>query len=95
MKPDALSDARLSFSQVLCIAEALCWEKESDWLWKQIRKLNNIRNSFSHQLKPQKYDEAIKDFVEMCVEDPHELSTKSSLVLAMYAIYNNLNELKI
>jgi hypothetical protein len=60
-----------------------------------IRKLNNIRNSFSHQLKPQKYDEAIKDFVEMCVEDPHELSTKSSLVLAMYAIYNNLNELKI
>jgi hypothetical protein len=93
-KPEALSDARLSFNQILCIAEALYWEEESNWLWQQIRKLNNIRNGFSHQLEPKKYDKDIKDFIEMCVEDPHELSAKSSLVVAMYSIYKNLNELR-
>jgi hypothetical protein len=93
IKPDALSDARLNFNQVLCIAEALYWKEESHWLWKQIRKLNNIRNSFSHQLEPKKYDEAIRDFAEMCVENPCGLSTKSTLVLAMYSIYKNLNDL--
>lgn len=95
MKPDALSDARLTFSQVLCIAEALCWKKESEWLWERIRKLNSIRNSFSHQLKPKKYDASINEFIKMCVDDPQEFSTNGSLVLAMFSIYDNLDKLKM
>jgi hypothetical protein len=93
-KPDALSDARLQFNQILCIAEALYWENDSDWLWQRIRKLNNIRNSFSHQLEPKKYNDTIKEFLDMCgAKKPYEFSTKSTLVFAMYSIYKSLNEL--
>ena len=31
-RPDALSEAKLSFHQILCITEALYWENDSDRL---------------------------------------------------------------
>ncbi len=93
-KPEALNDARLSFSQILSITESLYWKQESDLLWQLIRKLNNIRNSFSHQLEPKKYNELIKEFLDMCgYKKPYELSTKSTIVLAMSSIYKILCEL--
>lgn len=96
-KPDALSEARLTFNQILYITEAFCWEKNSDWLWESIRKLNNIRNSFSHQLTPKKYNENIDEFLSVCEDNNPDkfgknLSTMSRLVLAMHFIYHNLNE---
>jgi hypothetical protein len=93
-KTEALNEARLSFIQILCVTEALYWKKESDLLWQLIRKLNNIRNSFSHQLKPKKYDDLIKEFLDMCgFKKPYEQSTKFTIVLAMYSIYKILCEL--
>jgi len=38
-KPKALADARLSFHQVLCLAESYYWYKGSEWLWSGIKKL--------------------------------------------------------
>jgi hypothetical protein len=92
-RPDALSEAKLSFHQILCITEALYWENDSDRLWQSIRKLNNIRNSFSHQLEPKKYDDIINEFLDICgAKKPYEFSTKSTLVLAMNSIYCNLDK---
>lgn len=93
-KPEALKDARLSFSQIVCVAEALCWKQKSDLLWQLIKKLNNIRNSFSHQLAPKKYDELVKEFLDMCgYKKPYESSTQFTIVLAMYSIYKILCEI--
>jgi hypothetical protein len=89
-KPDTLAEARLSFNQILCITEALYWEKESEWLWESIRKLNNIRNSFSHQLTPKKYANAITEFLS--IYKPDEFGQGARIMLVMYAIYRKLNE---
>jgi hypothetical protein len=55
-KPDALIEARLTFNQILCIAKALYWQRNSEWLWEGIMMLNNARNSLSHKLTREKYD---------------------------------------
>lgn len=98
-KPEALSDARLSFNQVLCIAEALFWKKGSDWLWESIRKLNNIRNSFSHQLTPKKYDDNIKEFFDIFKNDQFVLfveaekfSNRTRMVIVLNIIYGHLDK---
>jgi hypothetical protein len=95
-KSGALSEARLTFNQILYITEAFHWEKNSDWLWESIKKLNNIRNSFSHQLTPKKYNEYINEFLSICEDNNpdkfgKELSVESRLVLAMHFIYHNLD----
>lgn len=93
-KPEVLNEARLSFSQILCIAEALYWKKDTDLIWQVTKKLNNIRNSFSHQLEPKKYDVLIKEFLDMCgYKKPYEFSTKLTVVIAMHNIYRFLCEL--
>ena len=79
----------------MCIAEAFYWEKDLEWLWEGIKKLNKIRNSFSHKLEPKNYDNEIQSFVnliekEILDEFGKSLSIKSRLVLAMYCIYYQL-----
>lgn len=97
-KPEAFSDARFSFNQLLCIAEAFYWQKNSDWLWETIRKLNNIRNSFSHQLTPKKYEDNIKGFLgnfkddEFVKELGKGLGDETRMILAMSVIYRHLDK---
>ena len=64
-KPQALKDSRLTFHQILCIAEPLLWHKDSEWVWSSCRKLNSIRNSFSHELEPSKLEKNIKEFLSI------------------------------
>lgn len=90
-RPDALSDARLTFNQIVCIAESFYWEKYSDWLWQGIRKLNNIRNSFSHQLEQKNYEKIVKEFIGICRDNNTELSGRSRIILAMCSVYTRLD----
>jgi hypothetical protein len=94
-KPDTLTEARLTFNQILCLAEALYWQKDSGWLWEGIRKLNNIRNSFSHKLNPKNYNDLINSFLSLVEgNNPDEfykgLSAQARVDIAMSFIYSNL-----
>lgn len=64
-KTQALKDSRLSFHQILCIAESLLWYKDSEWIWSSCRKLNSIRNSLSHELEPSNLHKNIKEFLSI------------------------------
>jgi len=64
-KPQALKDSRLSFHQILCIAEALLWYKGSEWVWSSCRKLNSIRNALSHELEPTNLRKNIEEFLSI------------------------------
>ncbi len=62
-KPDALTDARLSCSQAICIAESFFSEEEK-YIWNAFKKLNKIRNELAHKTEPIGVDDRIDDFVE-------------------------------
>lgn len=62
IRPEALADSRLSFHQLVCIAESMHWHSKDEWMWNSIRKLNKIRNSLSHELKPKSLERDIADF---------------------------------
>ena len=64
-KPEALSDSRLTFHQILCLAESLHWYKKDDWVWIGIRQLNKIRNSLSHKLEPKNLERDINHFLRL------------------------------
>lgn len=65
VKPEALSDSRLTFHQILSIAEYLHWYKGSEWLWTSIKKINKIRNTLSHELEPKNLKKEIKTLIKL------------------------------
>jgi hypothetical protein len=66
-KPDALSKAKLTSLQQICLAEALVEEVSMDgndqWLWHAIKKLNNLRNDIAHNISKSGINDRIADFV--------------------------------
>lgn len=97
-KPDAFNEARLSFNQVLCIAKALYWKKDSDWLWEGITILNNARNSLSHKTKHEKLDGYIDAFLKINEKvntdkfsNDKSISRKYRLLIAIMFFYCNLS----
>ncbi len=64
----ALEEARLSFFQRLCLAKALGYRKENDWVWHSIKKLNSVRNDLAHKVEPAKLNIKLREFLEL-VED--------------------------
>lgn len=48
--PRALDNARLSFFQPVAVAESMGLPGGKPWLWDALRKLNSLRNDFSHRL---------------------------------------------
>ncbi len=65
--PSALRDARLSFSQRLCLAKALHPKPdrfECGWIWSSLRMLNKIRNSLVHTVEPSDFENQLKNLRE-------------------------------
>ena len=63
-----LEEARLTFFQRLCLAKAIGYREENDWLWHSIRKLNSVRNDLAHKVDPAKLNVKLQEFIEL-VED--------------------------
>ena len=90
---DALIEARLTFNQLLCIAKAFYWERDSERLWEGITKLNNIRNSLSHKATIENYERDVAAFLSLIEGDDNpnaSFSVKSRLALVMDSIYCRL-----
>jgi hypothetical protein len=64
LTPQALSAARLTSHQWICLAEAMCLPNpEPAWLWATVRELNGLRNSLAHNLAPTGIQERIDKFL--------------------------------
>jgi hypothetical protein len=63
--PGALSSARLTSHQLICLAEAMCLANpEPIWLWATVRELNSLRNSLAHNLAPAGIQDRIDQFLD-------------------------------
>ncbi len=61
--PEALVNARLSFSQKAFLARALSWDEDTDAFWDLLSALNPLRNDLAHSLEPQKLDDHVQNFI--------------------------------
>lgn len=97
-KPEALKRSRLTFHQLACIAEAMHWYDKDDWVWISVRKLNKIRNSLSHELKPKNLEIHIADFHRLIekhcsiqVKDKLKEPTKNRLTMTIGLLYSYIS----
>lgn len=60
----AFKDKAFSAHQCIQIAEAMCLSaEEPEWLWKQVKELNSIRNDLAHKLDYEHTDKRISSFI--------------------------------
>jgi hypothetical protein len=75
--PDAFQRERFTASQCIAIGESMCLKNpEPEWLWKQIKELNTIRNKLAHNLEPEHIEKRIANLVS-AVSNAQGLDTKS------------------
>ena len=67
--PSKLEHAKLSFSQLLHVTQALVRQPAHDELWSAIAQLNRIRNSLVHNLEPEKIDKELSALNQFCHSD--------------------------
>ena len=65
----AIKDARLSFHQYACVAKAIYYEENNEWVWGAILKLNKIRNKLAHNLEPDGIEDLVEEFIDFCKEN--------------------------
>jgi hypothetical protein len=68
IKQSALRKAKLTFSQVLRLAESIYYRDQASWVWPAADKLNRIRNKMAHSLAGPEVSIMISEFVEACIQ---------------------------
>ena len=64
--PETIQGARLSFAQVLKLAQALASTLEpDDWRWKALVELNRLRNSLAHEFESESSEAIVERFVAL------------------------------
>jgi hypothetical protein len=62
-RPEALSEARLGFAQLIALCRSFhTYSKEDWWGWVALKKLNSLRNLLAHNLEPKNLRDRIVDF---------------------------------
>jgi hypothetical protein len=64
--PEVMQGARLSFAQVLKLAQALATTLEpDDWRWKALIELNRLRNSMAHEFEAESSETLVARLVAL------------------------------
>ena len=67
--PTALEDARLSFFQQVCLAQAIMDDIGGHpGFWRSIKRLNSIRNKYAHKVDPSNIQQEISYFINEVFE---------------------------
>ena len=91
-KPEALSDARLTYYEYICIAEAFLPENKD--IWKPVKKLNNIRNKLAHNAEHGGLDDQIDDFVSSVQWFNHSVEDrKEQIEFKLWALFEAVSSL--
>jgi len=68
-RPQLVSDARLSFAQLLTLARAFhVYSADDWWCWSALQKLNSLRNHLAHNFTPNNLDKRIVEFSQFVVD---------------------------
>ena len=63
--PSAIDDARLTFFQKVCVAQAIMDDVGGHpHFWRSLKRLNAIRNKFAHKLDPSDIQQEVSVFME-------------------------------
>jgi len=63
--PTAIDDARLTFFQKVCVAQAIMDDVGGHpHFWRSLKRLNAIRNKFAHKLDPSDTRQEISAFID-------------------------------
>lgn len=91
-KPEALSDARLTCHQAICIAEAFCPKEQ--YIWEPVKKLNRIRNELAHNAEPKGLDDQIDDFVNSVRSFDHLVEDRQKRIeFTLWALFEATSSL--
>ena len=93
--PEAFLKNQFSAAQCITVAESLCLKNdEPEWLWKQIREINKIRNKLAHSLDYESIEPQINSFVSTVVNfQKMENRTVTSVVARLYGMLKGLCDL--
>ena len=89
-RPEDVEKARLSFKQLMLVTKAHYWAEDDSWCWAALNRLNKIRNSLSHNLEPDNFEDDLLKFVELVeqhqgLKEKVEFSERLRHALAMVA----------
>lgn len=86
--PDAVIKAKLSFAQLVYLAQALVKLPTDATWWKSISLLNAIRNSLVHSLEPKQLESRLNDLNSSCrvpdelLQENYAVSSKPAKIAA-------------
>ncbi len=89
-----IKDSRISFNIALNFARSLCKNERDEWIWDACKKLNIIRNAFSHNLEIiNELDDEITDLQNYIMQNRKVVNNpfdyESELDLSLFYLYDN------
>ena len=67
--PEALEGSRLTFLQLLSVAQACSAAQNNHWCWIGLKKLNKLRNMLSHETTPKDLADKTNDYVKFITDN--------------------------
>ncbi len=93
--PEAFEKRPFNAAQCITIAESMCLKNEEpEWLWKQVKELNGIRNKLAHNLDQESINTRINNFVSTIANAQKlENRTLTSAIARLYGMVKGLCDL--
>lgn len=93
--PEAFQKAQFSAAHYIAIGESMCLKKQKpEWLWKQVRELNSLRNKLAHNLDYESIEPRVNNFVATIANAQNlENRTITSAIARLYGMVKGLCDL--
>ena len=93
--PKAFEKTQFTAAHCITIGESMCLKnKEPEWLWKQVKELNSIRNKLAHSLDYESMEPRINSFVSTIANAQNlENRTINSAIARLYGMVKGLCDL--
>lgn len=89
----ALNDARLNFSQQICLAHALVGNDTAPWIWSSLKKLGALRNKIAHEMEADSLTKEIEKFINSVPGFFENTETQDQLELKLWSLFVNVSAL--
>lgn len=93
--PEAFEKTQFTAAHCIAIGESMCLKnKEPEWLWKQVKELNSIRNKLAHNLDYESIEPRVNSFVSTIANAQNlENRTITSAIARLYGMVKGLCDL--